>query len=560
MDPNKPVTPKEVVQLPKNQNKSKIANGIMAEEVYIQAKTFRIQVYILIEFSRDYYEGIYKLTYQDVADMFDVTVPIIKRAYINAKKDLDEKSRPNGRPFSLSKEQVQRLSEWMKSQQQPPHIKQVKSFIANEVGEDLDNKTYKNALNKAGLKTEESEAIDADRYYCNPSSIENYYDLLESYFLTYDIPSPFVFNVDEEGHDEYVDTKKTELVVVPKSNTQKLRFPVERKDDHTTFVACICADGSFMKPLIVVKRKTIEARIMRTSLWNKLRIEHDETGYINSKIFDIWTEKIFIPEVNRRRLEFNYTGPAVLILDGCPSHYTEKLFDLCNANTIKIFFIPPHSSNQTQMLDLATFHSHKENVRSARLFDITNDDLLVDKIQMLYDSFQKAASYKTIISSFEAAGAVFEPNGCMPIVRFSIDFTTQIWHKNKTKKEKAEIKEKRKGKGKTETRIDVEDYGNLSVYWSNKDAQKVVKKMPKIIDYTNCTDPFHRLLLAFVPLDKSDFEFMRDPQNQSLNKKEEIKKGRPKKEEKEEKVDDLYIICSFNEKLNFELESLGLNE
>lgn len=276
---------------------------------------------------------------------------------------------------------------------------------------------------------------------------------------------------------------------------------------------------------------------MRTSLWNKLRIEHDETGYINSKIFDIWTEKIFIPEVNRRRLEFNYTGPAVLILDGCPSHYTEKLFDLCNANTIKIFFIPPHSSNQTQMLDLATFHSHKENVRSARLFDITNDDLLVDKIQMLYDSFQKAASYKTIISSFEAAGAVFEPNGCMPIVRFSIDFTTQIWHKNKTKKEKAEIKEKRKGKGKTETRIDVEDCGNLSVYWSNKDAQKVVKKMTKIIDYSNRTDPFHRLLLAFVPLDKSDFEFMRDPQNQSLNKKEEIKKGRPKKEEKEEKVD-----------------------
>lgn len=387
MDPNKPEPPKQVVNLPKNQNKNKLVNYIMSEEVYITAKTFRIQVYIFIEFSRDYFEGMHKLTYQDVADMFNVSVPIIKRAYINAKKDLDEKSRPNGRPFSLSKDQVQKLSEWMQSQKEPPHIKQVKTFIANEVGEDLDNKTYKNALNKAGLKTESAEGIDADRYYCNPRSIDEYYSSLESYFLTYNIPSPFVYNVDEEGHDEFVDTKKTELVVVPQSNTQKLRFPVKRKDDHTTFVACICADGSYMKPLMVVKRKTIEARILRTSLWDKVKIEHEETGYINSKIFDAWLEKVFIPEVNRRRLFYNYFGPAVLILDGCPSHYTNRLYDLCNKNTIKIFFIPPHSSNQTQMLDLATFHSHKENVRSARLFEITNEDLLVDKVKMLYSSF-----------------------------------------------------------------------------------------------------------------------------------------------------------------------------
>ncbi|KAK8894756.1 hypothetical protein M9Y10_023193 [Tritrichomonas musculus] len=186
----------------------------------------------------------------------------------------------------------------MKTHERPPHIKQAKTFIANEVGANLDNKTYKNAYNIAGLQTDEAEAIDADRYYCNPNSIDNYFALLESYFLTYDIPTPFVYNVDEEGHDEYVDTKKTETVVVPKGNTEKLRFPVERKDDHTTFVACICADGTYMKPLIVVKRKTMEVRILRTSLWNKLRIEHEDTDYINSKIFDAWLEKdLFLKKI-----------------------------------------------------------------------------------------------------------------------------------------------------------------------------------------------------------------------------------------------------------------------
>ena len=72
----------------------------------------------------------------------------------------------------------------------------------------MNNKTYKNALNKAGLKTEAAEGIDADRYYCNPGCIDDYYALFESFFLTYNIPSHVVYNVDEEGHDEFVDTKK----------------------------------------------------------------------------------------------------------------------------------------------------------------------------------------------------------------------------------------------------------------------------------------------------------------------------------------------------------------
>ncbi|KAK8834797.1 hypothetical protein M9Y10_000071 [Tritrichomonas musculus] len=85
--------------------------------------------------------------------------------------------------------------------------------------------------------------------------------------------------------------------------------------------------------------------------------------------------------------------------------------------------------------------------------------------------------------------------------------------------------------------------------------------MPKIIDYSKRTDPFHRLLLALVPLDKSDYEELRD-QNKELNEKEEMKKkGRPKKEEKEKKIDDSYATSySFEERLSFELKSLELED
>lgn len=308
--------------------------------------------------------------------------------------------------------------------------------------------------------------------------------MLEAFFSTHNIPSAFVFNVDEEGHDEYVDTKEKELVVVPKECDKKLFFPVQRKDDHTTFVACIAADGSYLKPLIVVKRKTIEARILRLSVCDKVKIKFEETGYINIEVFNVCLIDVFIPEVIERRRKLNYTGPAVLIIDGCPSHYTKVLFDSCDANNVKIIFIPPHSSNQTQMLDLSMFHIHKENVRQARLFDIDNADLLMDKIEMLFDSFHRAASPPKIKASFAAAGAVYEV--CehyqyFPIIRFSINFTTQIWHCRRLKEEKADIREKRKGKSKTETRLKLDEFDKINPFWERPQVTEVIKKCQKLL-------------------------------------------------------------------------------
>lgn len=131
------------------------------------------------------------------------------------------------------------------------------------------------------------------------------------------------------------------------------------------------------------------------------------------------------------------------------------LFELCDENNIRIFYIPSHSSNQTQMLDLGTFHIHMENVRKAKLVETENEELLLQKIVLLLDSFQRTTTYKNIRSAFEVAGVGFEVSidNLMPIVRFSIDFTTKLWHHSRTREDIKEIREKRLGKGQTETRI-----------------------------------------------------------------------------------------------------------
>lgn len=339
-----------------------------------------------------------------------------------------------------------------------------------------------------------------------------------------------MYNVDEEGHEEFVDAKKKDLVVVPiDAEKKEYHFPIHKRDDHSTFVACIVADGSYFKPLIVVKRKTIEVRVLRLSIADKVMIMHEETGYINNIVFDEWIDKIFIPEVQEKGRKYHYNGPAVLILDGCSSHYTDRLFELCDENNIRIFFIPAHSSNQTQMLDLGTFHLHKENVRKVKLTETEDNELLLQKIVLLLDSFQRLATYKNIRGAFEVAGAVFEvsTDNSMPIVCFSKAFTTKLWHCPRTREEIKDIREKRKGIGETEPRIKLTELNKSLFEQLSPKAKEASQKVPHIIDTNSEKNLYANIINALVPL-------LGLPQKQTTK----IKRGRPKKNQaNENKID-----------------------
>ena len=82
--------------------------------------------------------------------------------------------------------------------------------------------------------------------------------------------------------------------------------------------------------------------------------------------------------------------------------------------------------------------------------------------------------------------------------------------KSRTSEEKAKIRELRKGKGETELRVKLDDFNKFSVYWQNDNIKKVVEKMPKILDYSEDTILSHRLQLAFIDLDKSDYQQLND--------------------------------------------------
>ena len=76
--------------------------------------------------------------------------------------------------------------------------------------------------------------------------------------------------------------------MVTKETKGPVNYPVKRTNDHTTFLACITADGSYLNPLIVVKRKTVEARFFRVPIADKIYLSESESGFMTTEIFGEW--------------------------------------------------------------------------------------------------------------------------------------------------------------------------------------------------------------------------------------------------------------------------------
>ena len=551
---NEPEKPKNIVKYPNDLLKKNSVRQIIESDNYKNAKHFRNQCFILksesVKFDKKGH-----LTHNDIADLFGTNKNIIKHQIDKAKKENDGKILPNGRPFTLNESEISQLHDFVTSQKQPPKKEEVQSFIQLNFEKNITNyRTMQTALHKSELKTDIAEPMEAERFYADQNKIDFFYSMIESYFKTYDIPSHFVLNLDEEGHEDFADATKQTVVVSAESHGPYY-FPVKRTNNRTTFLACITGDGCYLKPLIVIKRKTIEARFCRLPIIDKIFFAQNDSGFITTEIFNDWIIQILVPYIQEKRKQMNYNGPAVLLLDGCSCHYTFELFKLCNENFIKIFFLPPHSSNQTQPLDLVVFHLHKDKIRKFFSLDV-EDKFLIDKLDELYSCFQSIATLHNIKASFEAAGAIYEiGDSFYPIIRFSKDFATHLINSPKNKQEKKELSIIRKGLNLQdhETRLKIVD---LSAFWKKeeeecKNIKSSLRNVPKIIDQNKDrqNNVLVNLLSAFVEQESVMNEMLYPEQS----------KGKPKKAEiSEDNIN--YRSLDFEQKLFLELESLDLND
>jgi hypothetical protein len=68
-------------------------------------------------------------------------------------------------------------------------------------------------------------------------------------------------------------------------------------------VATIAADGSALKPMIIIERHSIDSDLRLFGIDDeKALIVYQPSGFITKPLFDDWFGQIYLPEVRRRRI------------------------------------------------------------------------------------------------------------------------------------------------------------------------------------------------------------------------------------------------------------------
>jgi hypothetical protein len=145
---------------------------------------------------------------------------------------------------------------------------------------------------------------------------------------------------------------------------------------------------------------------------------HQPHAFMTKALFDLWMECIFVPELKEKKLAYDYKGRSILILDGCSAHESPKINYLCLDNHIDLMYLPPHTSDRTQPLDLLFFSVFKYHF--ARTTVTAFDDKQSNDVCRMTRALKASAAFDIIVQSFERAGIIPE-FGTKDQVYFAID-------------------------------------------------------------------------------------------------------------------------------------------
>ena len=327
----------------------------VTDEKYKNAQTFREQIGIMCYYLRN--EDI-RVSYGRIANIFQVKKSKIKKQetkYING-------ANPDGRPRALAKieqdymiEEIQKLHD----KQIYPTYPQIADILYFKFNKIFKADTLRNYIQDhcPMFSTCQGVPMEDLRIEAQENDIDSYYENLTEALLG--IPPEFVYNVDEVGQDDYADAREIRVIVPSGYEKQTAPYPVTRKGKRATAVVCISQSGEWINPLFVVQRSTIDSEFRMFIPHRMFLLSHTETGYVNTATFKYWLDNSFIPYVRKKRNETGYNGKAILLLDGFTAHKNAIDEEYFLNENIQIMYLPPHTSDQTQPLDLATSNVFK---------------------------------------------------------------------------------------------------------------------------------------------------------------------------------------------------------
>jgi hypothetical protein len=145
----------------------------------------------------------------------------------------------------------------------------------------------------------------------------------------------FIFNMDETGLNDWVDSHDYLVAILRQGKYEETSVPVERRCKRATLHACIDADGSSLKPLIVLSTGSIMEEIIEAGYTeDKVVFIYQNHGFMTKKLFKYWAQRIFFPYVAEKRLQMKYSGNAILLMDQFSGHQYEEFEEDCRIHRV----------------------------------------------------------------------------------------------------------------------------------------------------------------------------------------------------------------------------------
>jgi hypothetical protein len=213
--------------------------------------------------------------------------------------------------------------------------------------------------------------MEADRTAVNPEERQAWFERLAAEVAG--VSRGFVLNVDEIGSSDHTDRQDARVVVCVEYPDSSVLILYERHSKRSTLITCIAADGFRMKRFVIVHRTRAEKELeyYGYDAQNAIFISQ-KTALVTTALFETWAISIFFPTIEQRRMEHGYHSKATLLSDGLTSHHSEKPLAECSTRDLKVIFMIPHASDQTQSLDLLTFVLMKQRFSASKFGRLEN--------------------------------------------------------------------------------------------------------------------------------------------------------------------------------------------
>ena len=243
--------------------------------------------------------------------------------------------------------------------------------------------------------------------------ISDYFDLLKEVLTENQLlNSPNrIYNVDETG----IALDGHAPRIVAKRGQKKVRYRTSGNKNQITVIACVSASGQCIPPFVIfdAKRLNMEWRkdeVVRTSYGLS------DNGWVDSELFRGWLSEHFHSNAVSDR-------PILLLLDGHSLHYQPELISFAKQYEVILFCLPPHTTHESQPLDVSVFKSLKQNWQQAcHNFIQSNPSLVITKYRfsgLFKEAWGKTMNPATISSGFRRCGVY-------PFNRDAIDCSVSV--------------------------------------------------------------------------------------------------------------------------------------